>query len=342
MKILIDQDIPHIEALFAGFGQIVKRPGREVRSQDLQDIDTLIVRSITTVDVTLIADAHRLKFVGSVTSGDDHIDKLALDRQKIAYYIAKGCNAPAVVSYVLCAIAALKHADKLNQSLSIAIIGVGCVGGLLANILQQLGFSTLLYDPPREKQQTPFVSCSFQDVLTADLICLHVPLTRSGNDPTYHLINADVMGELKKGTVVLNAARGAVVDNQAIKTHGQHITWCLDVWEPEPIIDLDVLRQAFIATPHIAGYSQESQRRAAMMVYRQFCQQFDLRLSSEVKNNIKSNAKCSVNNWQQIALSHLNLLEKTMETKGVLLNLPLQFDQLRKAYRDTSELWVPL
>ena len=344
MKILIDQDISHIEELLTGIGQIVKRPGRDIQVNDLKGIDALIVRSVTTVDAALIENADCLKFVGSVTSGDDHIDKVALDARHITHYVAKGCNAPAVVSYVLCAVAALQQVGKLQESPTIAIVGVGCVGGLLAAVLKKLGFSVLLYDPPRARgflEQDQLKFCCFQEVLTADLICLHVPLTQSGDDPTYHLISADVMKKLKKDTVVLNAARGAVVDNQAIKSHGQHLAWCLDVWENEPMMDLEVLQQAFIATPHIAGYSQESQQRAAVMVCQALCRRFDVEQVVQLAEFGGHKACLDRNNWQHMALGRLDLLEKTAETREALLRSPEQFDSLRKLYRDMLELPIP-
>lgn len=326
MRLLIDADIPFVGDYFTGDYTVRRKPGRAIVAEDLRDVDALIVRSVRYVGADLL-DGTAVKFVGSATSGADHLDTRYLTQHNIAYYVAKGCNAPAVVRYVLSVIATLQRAGKLGRQASVGVIGVGCVGHLLAVQLKALGFSVVLYDPPKAENAPNFQTASFDAVLATDCICLHTPLIHEGAYPTYHLINAEVMQRLKSGTVVINAARGAVVDNQAIKVAGQHLLWCLDVWENEPHIDLAVMAQAFIATPHIAGYSIESKRRATERVCRAFCHYLD-------------GACLGLPDCKSVAprdYNLLNLKEKTKEMQEAPDFSAAKFDFLRQFYSKQTE-----
>ena len=112
MKIVADENISNVKEFFAGFGDIQLMPGRVINTAAVAEADVLLVRSVTKVDKALLAGS-RVKFVGTCTIGMDHIDQNYLRSQGIGFASAPGCNANAVVDYVLCALAALALAAAL-------------------------------------------------------------------------------------------------------------------------------------------------------------------------------------------------------------------------------------
>lgn len=271
MKIVADENIPLIHRFFGEFGDVVVLPGREITHNDLKDADILIVRSITKVDKKLLAGT-KVKFVGSCTIGMDHIDTDYLDSQSIKYTNAPGCNANSVVEYLISCLSILTETHELRwESLTVGIIGYGNVGSLLGKRLKKLGINFSAYDP--FKEQSDLVS--FEEVLKCDVITLHVPLTKETDYPTYHMFDEAILSQLQSNQVLINASRGAVIDNlalvKALKKQNS-FTAILDVWENEPSINVDLARHVLIGTPHIAGYSFDGKVAGTEMVYRKLCQ----------------------------------------------------------------------
>lgn len=271
MKIVADENIPLVRRFFSEFAHVVELPGREITSNDLKDADILIVRSITQVNESLLKGTP-VKFVGSCTIGMDHIDTDYLDKQKIRYTNAPGCNANSVVEYLLSCLSILTETHDLHwDTLSVGIIGYGNVGTLLAKRLRKLGIRYLAYDPLLD--DTDLVS--FDEVLECDVITLHVPLTTNTDYPTHHMFDKQVMSRLRPDQVLINASRGAVIDNQALLdalNQENSFTAILDVWENEPSINVDLAKKVYIGTPHIAGYSLDGKVAGTEMVYRSLCQ----------------------------------------------------------------------
>ena len=268
MKIVADENMPLAESLFSPFGEVRLLPGREMTGETIGDADLLLVRSVTPVNSSLLA-ASRVRFVGSATIGTDHVDLPWLQEQGIAFANAPGCNAHAVVNYVL---AALSRLDGRWPDKTVGIVGCGNVGGALYRALKAFGVRCRCHDPFLTGADQPDL-CEFGEVIRADILCLHTPLTRDGPHPTFHLFDDRVLRALKPGTVLLNAGRGAVVDNRALKAvlaEGR-ISAVLDVWENEPGIDTELLERVALGTPHIAGYSLEGRIRGTAMVYEAFC-----------------------------------------------------------------------
>ncbi len=270
MKIVVDENIAFSRDYFAALGELVFLPGRSMRAEDLRDADILLVRSVTQVDEALLAGSS-VRFVGSCTIGMDHVDTDWLDEQGIHYACAPGCNAQAVVEYVLAALLAL--GVPLDGSIRIGVFGCGNVGGNLLRTLQAMQIPCLGYDPLLSHSGLPLAD--FNAVLACDVLCLHTPLTRKGLFPTWHLFDENVIGRLKPGTVLLNAGRGAAVDNVALLARlrdKNDLRVVLDVWENEPAIDPELLQRVAIGTPHIAGYSIEGKWRGTLMVYQALCE----------------------------------------------------------------------
>ncbi|MGL5291971.1 MAG: 4-phosphoerythronate dehydrogenase PdxB [Vibrionaceae bacterium] len=276
MKIVIDENMPYALALFSQFGEVTALAGRAIEAQDLRDVDALMVRSITKVNKELLALAPKLRFIGSATAGVDHVDVELLRSRGIHFVNAPGCNKIGVAEYVLSALhtLGLQH-DFALASRTVGIVGAGQVGSYLANCLDALNISYLLCDPFLEKagDKRSFVSLD-ELIARADVVSLHTPLTYDGEHPTWHLFDAKRLAALKAGTILINAARGKVVDNQALKRalSQQKLTAVLDVFEDEPLVDNALLAQLAFATPHIAGYSLEGKARGTAMIFNEFCQ----------------------------------------------------------------------
>ncbi|MBT5577686.1 MAG: 4-phosphoerythronate dehydrogenase [Porticoccaceae bacterium] len=268
MKIIADQNMPLVKELFSEFGNVELLPGREICNAHLLDADLLLVRSVTRVDEELLAGT-KVRFVGSATIGVDHVDTAFLSSAGIEFAHAPGCNAEAVVQYDLAVFCQLVP-DWLTKT--IGIVGCGNVGGRLYQRLLDLGVNCVVYDPFLDKGRVADL-VEFDTIIDCDIICLHTPLTRGGKHPTYHLFNADVIARLKPDSVLINAGRGAVVDNKALYEAfraGLSARVVLDVWEPEPLIDLNLLPFIAMGTPHIAGYSHEGRINGTRMIFEAF------------------------------------------------------------------------
>ena len=271
LKILADENIAYAQHFFADIGELILLPGRAISRSDVQDADILLVRSVTPVNRELL-EGTAVRFVGSCTIGTDHVDAQWLSENNIHFSYAPGCNAQAVVEYVLAALQAL----EVNLAASkVGIVGCGNVGGRLLRYLQSIDVDVMGYDPFLMNSDLPLVN--FEKILTCDVICLHAPLTKSGAYSTYHMFDTSVINSLKSGTVLLNAGRGAVIDNAALLRRIENsgdLNVVLDVWENEPAISDDLLAHVAIGTPHIAGYSAEGKLRGTEMVYEALCDFF--------------------------------------------------------------------
>ena len=285
MKIVADENIVAVADYFRAHGELVLLPGRSISAADVHDADVLLVRSITAVNEALLAGS-KVRFVATATSGTDHIDTDYLQRAQIGFASAGGSNANAVVEYCLAGMAELICRGVFSlQGRTVAIIGFGHVGSALYRRLTGLGLDCLVCDPLVEARSRasglfPDVSfCTLEQAMQASIISLHTPLTRDTEHATWHLFDETRIDALTPGTLFINAARGAVVDNAALQrrlvAHNDLLTlW--DVWENEPDISQALLQEVTIGTPHIAGYSVEAKRNASDMNYQSFLQYFGL------------------------------------------------------------------
>lgn len=275
MKIVADENLAFTDYFFSEFATIEHRAGRTLTRADVQDAQALLVRSVTRVNRQLIEHTP-LQFVGSATIGTDHLDIAVLEQQQVAWSNAAGCNAQAVAEYVITALLHIKPEllDAAEQ-FTLGIIGLGNVGSRLAYMAHLLGWKVIGYDPLVSRpdiEQVPLVEL----LSSANAVSLHVPLTQSGDYPTYHLINAGTLKLMQAETILINSARGPVIEEQALMADitktGRAVV--LDVFEHEPVISEALLQLVRVATPHIAGYSLEGKARGTQMIYEAFCQHF--------------------------------------------------------------------
>ncbi|HHX34084.1 MAG TPA: 4-phosphoerythronate dehydrogenase PdxB [Gammaproteobacteria bacterium] len=284
MRILADENIPMLE-VFERHGQLRRVAGRSLDREVLADADVLLVRSVTQVDQALLAGS-QVKFVGTCTIGTDHLDLDYLVKHNIAWASAPGCNARGVVDYVLGSVLALAERDGVDLAQRCyGVVGAGQVGGRLVQVLRGLGWQVLVCDPPRQQAE----GGDYVDLSTllqrCDVISLHTPLTTQGECPTQHLIGAEQLQGLLPGSWLINASRGAVIDNQALKAlleQRTDVRAVLDVWEGEPQVDVALAQRCDIATAHIAGYSLDGKIRGTGQIYQAFCEYFSLPAQTEI------------------------------------------------------------
>jgi len=280
MKILIDENMPYAAELFSQLGEVVTKPGRTLVSDDLIDIDALMIRSVTKVNESLLEKANKLRFVGTATAGQDHVDQTLLAERGITFTAAPGCNKVGVAEYVLSSLMVLGQQQGFSIfDKTIGIVGAGNVGSYLAQCLDALGIRYLLNDPLKEQQGDSRQFSSLEMLQQqCDVITLHTPITRDGEFPTYHLVDDAFLCHLAPGAILINAARGPVVDNQVLKAalqqarsgEGKALTAVLDVFEYEPLVDVELLPELAFATPHIAGYGLEGKARGTTMVFNRY------------------------------------------------------------------------
>lgn len=271
--IVADHNIPFVQEMYAGVAELRTADGHGITPQLVRDADILLVRSVTPVTRELL-DGSRVRFVGTATIGHDHVDCAYLEARSITFVSAPGSNANSVAEYVSAAL--LEAADQLGWTLAgktIGVIGVGNVGRRVVPKAEALGLKVLKNDPPLQRATGDRSYVSLDEALTADIVTCHVPLTRTGQDPTHHMINAERMLRMRPGTLLLNSSRGAVVDGAALKANirSGRLSSVLDVWEGEPKIDAELLEEALIGTPHIAGYSTEGKTNGSIMLYEAVC-----------------------------------------------------------------------
>lgn len=351
LKIVADENIPALDALFGDLGQITKLPGRTMTPSDLAGADALIVRSVTRVNRELLAQSH-VRFVGTCTIGTDHLDKTFLDQAGITWSAAPGCNAGGVVQYALAAMATFcpNWASK-----TVGIVGCGNVGGRLYRTLKALGVKVKVSDPFKSINHIPELT-TLNDVLTADIICMHTPLTLDGAHPTLKLLNATNLKNLNSNALLINAGRGEVIDNPALFEHLKQtptLNVVLDVWQGEPNIFTPLMNVIRCGTPHIAGYSFEGKLNGSLMIFEAFAKSLNMPTNEitaridHVKQTILGQPQAlNANNINEAVLTTYNLqkdnalIADVLSTHHINAGEPINtaFDKLRKAYWQRREL----
>lgn len=283
MKVVVDDKIPYLLTPLRGIVEVTALPAEAITAEAVRDADALIVRTRTRCDASLLGDS-RVRFIATATIGYDHIDTAWCASHDICWTNAPGCNASSVCQYVECALRLLASEGviAISSSTTIGIVGVGHVGSLVKAMSERLGLRTLCYDPPlalRRAAEPLGLQPSILDLQSCDILTFHVPLTKDGPYPTWHMADEALFASLRRKPLLVNTSRGAVVDTASLKAalhEGRIRQAVIDVWEGEPDIDLDLLRMARITTPHIAGYSADGKARASQMVLDAFTTHFGL------------------------------------------------------------------
>ncbi|CAJ0992108.1 4-phosphoerythronate dehydrogenase PdxB [Pantoea sp. Nvir] len=352
MKILIDKNIPYASELFSKTGKVMSVPGRHLPQKELNDADSLMVRSVTQVNESLLTKTP-VKFVGTATAGTDHIDEAWLQQAGIAFSAAPGCNSIAVVEYVFSALLFLAERDGFElRERTVGIVGVGNVGRLLHTRLDAWGLKTLLCDPPRVVLGEKGDFRSLADLVAeADILTFHTPLFKEGPYKSWHLANAGLLNTLKPNTILINTCRGPVVDNIAlleVLKMRTDLSVVLDVWELEPELSLELLNNVDLATAHIAGYTLEGKARGTTQIFEAWCdflgQPQSVQLSELLPTPTFSKVILNGTLDQEILKRLTHLVYDVRRDDASLRRvaaIPGEFDRLRQEYPERRE-WSSL
>lgn len=253
--------------------------------QELVSAKALIVRNRTQVNAELLAAGPGLTCIGRLGVGLDNIDVAACQSKGISVFPATGANNLSVAEYVITAALMLVRGAYLSQSAMIAgewprqalmgqeiggktigLIGYGGIAREVASRAMALGMHVIAYDPFVEGDEMRPLDILLAE---ADVISLHVPLI----DATRHMINTKTLAKMKRGAVVINAARGGVIDDAALAVdlRSGHLGGAaLDVFETEPMTAATGAMFAglknVVLTPHIAGVTDQSNERVSEMI----------------------------------------------------------------------------
>jgi erythronate-4-phosphate dehydrogenase len=348
MRIIADENIPCVAKAFASLGEVTLLPGRGMTPAQVRDADILLVRSVTRVDERLLGES-KVQFVGSATIGFDHVDRAYLGRRGIGFSTAPGSNATSAAEYVVSSLLALNLQQGFEPAgRTVGIIGCGNVGSRVRHKLAALGMNCLVNDPPLQAQGAHDTFVDLDAVLQADVVTLHVPYTREGPYPTHHLADAAFLERLRPGAVLINTARGAVVDNAALDTLLEarpDLSVVLDVWEGEPDISMSLLEKVQLGTPHIAGYSLDGKLRGTEMIYHAACEHFGRQQQWQAADDLPAGLSLDLRELRDAPLLE-NLQAAVFACYDIRLddaNLrqllalpaaerPARFDRLRKEY----------
>lgn len=270
MKILADKYLYALDQLIPENFELDTYDPDKGFPDDVIDYDALLIRTVTPLNSATLPEAGNLKFIGSATAGFDHVDTDHLQKLGIEFARSEGCNANAVAEYILTVLYrwGQLRGEKV-ENLKIGVAGCGNTGGSLIGYLKKLGIEYVPYDPPKAGREENFNSAHLNNLLSCDVLSFHTPLTKDGAHSTYHICNKEWLDNGFK--LIINASRGGVIDEKALlesKKSGWIRDFVLDVWENEPVFSDEIANEAFIATPHIAGYSREAKWKASEIVVR--------------------------------------------------------------------------
>ncbi|PIE84716.1 MAG: erythronate-4-phosphate dehydrogenase [Bacteroidia bacterium] len=262
-RIIVDADIPYIQGVLEPHAEPRYIKGSAIDHAACLSADALIVRTRTRCSPELL-EGTPVRLIATATIGTDHIDTDYCQQRGIRVVNAPGCNAWAVVQWVLAAMLRINESSTYSYpQWTVGIVGHGQIGSRLQRVLGAFGVHTLLCDPILAERQvaSPYLPLS-RLARECDVITLHVPHTTQGAHRTHHLLDQEFFrGMLQHNRpYIINSSRGGVADDYQLLDaldHKRIRGYCLDVYEDEPDVPAELLERAIVATPHIAGYSVE-------------------------------------------------------------------------------------
>ena len=369
MKFVIDQNIPFIRGVFESVAEVQYLSSQEIDNEAIKDADALIIRTRTHCNEQLLKGT-KVRFIATATSGSDHIDFDFCKKNNIEIAVALGCNARSVAQYVGAAVGFWQNTSRKgrkdlkqrtrsiyncaffsyflrslrevtsSKKLNVGIVGYGHIGKEVENVAKLLNFNILLNDPPLQKSTDSKKFVSLQHIAeNADIITFHTPLTFDGEFPTKNLANNLFFEALKRKPLIINTTRGGVVDETELLNaykSGKVADFVIDCWENEPQISCELLQNALIATPHIAGYSANGKANATKMSVRSVAEFFGF----DILNNFeiilpKNEQKCTdFKSAQTLFLQNYNIAYDSEKLKSN----PENFEFFRNNYPERREI----
>lgn len=326
LKIIVEQNVPFLEPL-EEVAEVIRLPYKDISAATVSDADALIVRTRNKCDSSLLEES-KVQFIGTATIGTDHIDLPWCESKGICVANSPGSNAPAVAQYVFSSL--VRIVNRPLSSYRIGIVGVGHVGSIVERWAKEMSMPIMLCDPPRQNAEGGDHWHTLGEIAEwADIITFHTPLTES----TYHLADESFFNSLRRAPIIINSARGPVINNkiwvEAIES-GVAGPAVVDCWEGEPDINKKLLKHAAVATPHIAGYSIEGKQRASQMVLDALCGYFDI---NPLKITGKEPKPCAMTITPAEAFNSYDPTIDTVELKAS----PGLFETLRNNYKLRNE-----
>jgi len=284
ISIVADNKIPFLEGVFEPYAAVRYMDGIDIDRPAIRHADALVVRTRTRCNAELLYGTD-VKLIATATIGLDHIDTVYCHTHGIKWVNAPGCNASSVQQYIASALAILATRNGVTlKGKTMGIIGVGHVGKKIETLAGLMGLRVLLNDPPRARAEGSegFVPLEYL-LRESDIVSLHVPLTMTGEDSTFRLINNAALKMMRKGAWLINTSRGEVLDETDLKealAEKKLSGAVLDVWCNEPEPDVELMQMAAIATPHIAGYSIEGRKNGTTAVVRGLAAHYGIPLTA--------------------------------------------------------------
>lgn len=310
MKILADATLPNVMKMFDSSFKLTLYNTVEQVPELLTDHEILVCRSTLKVTAQCLARS-KIQCVATASSGTDHIDCDYLKQHRIKLFDAKGSNARAVADYVIATLAWLTQNKKPFERRA-GVIGMGAVGSQVTTRLKAAGFEVLCFDPLKEG----FHSCDINELATCSLLCIHANLHETVPFASKQLINAHFLTQLKSNVIIINAARGGIVDEDALLKVDKPIIYCTDVYCTEPAIDKRIIDLATLCTPHIAGHSIEAKKMAVVQLSQQLHCYFGRPVPLSIATKPSSGPILPPQfNWQDAALLLFNPFEDTIKLK---------------------------
>lgn len=334
MKVVIDNKIPYIKGVVESIvDEVVYVAGKDFTPELIKEADALIIRTRTHCNRRLL-EGSNVQFIATATIGYDHIDQEYCRHAGITWTNAPGSNANSVAEYLeSCFILLSTERHVPLSEMTIGIVGAGHVGSLITHKAAAFGMKVLENDPPRQVNEGLRHFVSLDEIAEkCDIITFHTPLTIAGEYKTYHLANENFFRSLRKKPILINTSRGEVINTQALLNalnEGRVSDVILDVWEHEPHIHRQLLQRAYIATPHIAGYSGDGKGNATRMALEALCKHFNLKadINIQVPTPEIGNLKPPQND-NDIALIAYHPITDTLHLKAN----PEMFEEIRNNY----------
>jgi D-3-phosphoglycerate dehydrogenase len=278
-----------------GWNVVTPETMKDGLASELRDADALIVRSAVLVNAEVLCRAGKLRVIGRAGVGVDNIDLDAATKAGIAVMNTPGANAVAVAEHTLALMLGLaRHLPRADSTTragkwekktlqgselrgkTLGIIGLGRIGAEVARRARAFEMKLIAHDPfvaaPVARELGIQLADLDQVYAAADFLSLHVGLTPQ----TSGMINAQSLKKMKKGVRIVNCARGELVDEAALAEalKSKHVAGAaLDVFTQEPPKDLELLTvDGVIATPHIAGSTNEAQDAVGVQIAGQVCE----------------------------------------------------------------------
>lgn len=348
MKIVCDNKIPFLRGVLEPYAEVVYMPGKETTPELVKDADAIITRTRTVCNESLLKGS-AVKVIATATIGFDHIDTDWCEANGIIWRNAPGCNSWSVKQYISSVLVALarKHGFSLEGK-TLGVVGVGNVGSKVAVAARALGMKVLLNDPPRARKEGQEGFVSLDELMAgSDIITLHVPLSKDGEDATWHLFDGDRIASMGKEQILINSSRGPVVDNKALKAAlqaGSIKAAVLDVWEGEPELDPELIALLDITTPHIAGYSADGKANGTMASVRTVAEILGLPLTDWTpsgvpapEQNLEFEIDAQGKSCEEVLREAVLYTYDVREDSDRLRNAPELFEKLRGDYQIRRE-----